>query len=345
MQFTANQISQLVGGTIVGNPQTIVTRFAKIEEATATDLSFIANPKYAHHLYTTQAGILLVNNSLPIEQVVSATLIKVPDAYSAIAQLLELYEAQQQTTHTSEEPHFIHPTATIGTGVYVGAFVYVGEGAVIGNNAQLYPNTYIGKNVAIGNNTVIYPNVSIYANCIVGNNCIIHAGVVIGSDGFGFAPQADGSYKKIPQTGNVNIGNNVEIGANTCIDRATMGSTIIANGVKLDNLIQVAHNAEIDEHTVIAAQTGVSGSTKIGKYCLIGGQVGFVGHISIADGTKINAQSGIAKAIKTPNEAWSGSPAFNYNDNMRANIVFKQLPQMEKRIRELEKIISEMANK
>ncbi len=342
MQFTASQISQLLGGTLVGDPQTVVTRFAKIEEATATDLSFIANPKYAHYLYTTQAGILLVNNSLPIEQAVSATLIKVPDAYSAIAQLLELYEAQQQTKNHTESPHFIHPSATIGTGVYVGAFAYIAEGASIGNNVQLYPNTYIGKNVVVGNNTIIHPNVSIYANCQIGDNCILHSGVVVGSDGFGFAPQEDGSYKKIPQTGNVTIGNNVEIGANTCIDRATMGSTTIGNGVKLDNLIQIAHNVSIDEHTVIAAQTGISGSTKMGKYCLIGGQAGFAGHITIADGTKINAQSGIAKTIKTPNEAWSGTPAFKYTDNMRANVLFKQLPEMEQRLRELEKIIAKL---
>lgn len=336
MQFSAQQIAQLLQGIIEGNPDVCVRSFAKIEEAQPNDLAFLANPKYLPHLYTTQAGIILVNKDLVLEKPIAATLIRVENAYSALATLLNLYNGQQKPPVGIEQPCYIHETATIEEGVYVGAFSYIGAGAKIGKQTQIFPHSYIGANVTIGQHTTLYAGVKVYHNCQIGNHCILHAGVVVGSDGFGFAPQTDNSFQKIPQIGNVIVKNFVEIGANTCIDRATMGSTIIHNGVKLDNLIQVAHNVEIEENTVIAAQTGIAGSTKLGKNCLIGGQVGFVGHIVVADGTKINAQSGIAKNITKPNEAYGGSPAFAYKENVRANIVFKQLPDIEKRLREIE---------
>lgn len=336
MQFSAQQIAQLLQGTVEGDANVCVHSFAKIEEARPNDLAFLANPKYLPHLYTTQAGIILVNNDLVLEKPIVATLIRVEDAYSALATLLNLYNSRQKPLVGIEQPCYIHETATIEEGVYIGAFSYIGAGAKIGKQTQIFPHSYIGANVTIGQNTTLYSGVKVYHNCQIGNHCILHAGVVIGSDGFGFAPQTDGSFQKIPQIGNVILKNFVEIGANTCIDRATMGSTILHDGVKLDNLIQVAHNVEIGENTVIAAQTGIAGSTKLGKNCLIGGQVGFVGHIVVADGTKINAQSGIAKSITTPNEAYGGSPAFAYKENVRANIVFKQLPDIEKRLREVE---------
>lgn len=338
MRFTATQIANLLQADLEGKPDVVVSNFAKIEEATTGDISFIANPKYQQFAYTTQASVLLVNRDMVFTEPVPATLIITDDAYAALSQLLQLYQNMQQQAKVGiEQPSFIDQSARLGKNVYVGAFAYIGENTTIGNNVKVYPNVYIGSNCIVEDNTTLYAGVKVYHNCQIGSQCTIHAGSVIGADGFGFAPQADGTYQKIPQIGNVIIKNNVEIGANTCIDRGTMGATIIESGVKLDNLIQVAHNVEIDEHTVIAAQTGISGSTKLGKNCLIGGQVGFVGHLKIADGTKINAQSGISKSIKKPNLAWNGSPAFAYNDCLRSQVIFRQLPKLAQTIKAIEK--------
>jgi UDP-3-O-[3-hydroxymyristoyl] glucosamine N-acyltransferase len=317
-----------------------VSSFGKIEEAKAGQLSFLANPKYEDFLYTSGASVIIINSSLELKQAVSATLIKVPDAYSAFAQLLTAYqELMSQQLQGIQEPSYISKTAKLGENVFVGAFTFIGENVEIGNNVKIHPQVYIGNDVKIGDNSVIHPGVKIYHQCLAGKNVTIHAGSVIGSDGFGFAPQQDGTYKKIPQIGNVVIGDGVEIGSNCSIDRATIGSTVIHPGAKLDNLIQIAHNVEIGSFTVIAAQAGVSGSTKIGKNAMIGGQAGIVGHLSIADGARINAQSGVTKSIKEANFAVSGSPAHEYGAMLRAQAVQRNLPEMEKRIAELEKIV------
>jgi UDP-3-O-[3-hydroxymyristoyl] glucosamine N-acyltransferase len=336
IQISAEQIAQLVQGTVQGNNQATVSNIAKIEEAKAGDLAFLANPKYEDYLYTTKASIVLINNNLELKQAVGATLIKVADAYAAFASLLQYYQKiTQKKPQGIEQPSFISQGVVVPSSAYIGAFSYIGKNVIIGENTCIYPQTYIGDNVSIGSNSTILPGAKIYNDCKVGNQVIIHAGVVIGSDGFGFAPQADGSFNKVPQLGNVVIEDNVEIGAGTTIDRATMGSTLIRKGAKLDNLIQIAHNVEIGESTVIAAQTGVSGSTKIGKQVMIGGQAGIVGHITIADGTKINAQSGVSKSVKKAGVALTGSPAADYTQMLRAQAVFKNLPQLEKDLLEL----------
>ncbi|MFN5475163.1 MAG: UDP-3-O-(3-hydroxymyristoyl)glucosamine N-acyltransferase [Sphingobacteriales bacterium] len=340
MQFTAAQIASLIQGNVEGDPGALVSSFGKIEEAKAGQLSFLANPKYEDFLYTSGASVIIINSSLELKQAVSATLIKVPDAYSAFAQLLTAYqELMSQQLQGIQEPSYISKTAKLGENVFVGAFTFIGENVEIGNNVKIHPQVYIGNDVKIGDNSVIHPGVKIYHQCVAGKNVTIHAGSVIGSDGFGFAPQQDGTYKKIPQIGNVVIGDGVEIGSNCSIDRATIGSTVIHPGAKLDNLIQIAHNVEIGSFTVIAAQAGVSGSTKIGKNAMIGGQAGIVGHLSIADGARINAQSGVTKSIKEANFAVSGSPAHEYGAMLRAQAVQRNLPEMEKRIAELEKIV------
>jgi UDP-3-O-[3-hydroxymyristoyl] glucosamine N-acyltransferase len=345
MQFTAAQIASLIQGNIEGNPDVTVGGFGKIEEAKAGQLSFLANPKYEEYLYTTGASIIIIGQNQTLRTPVSATLIRVEDAYSAFAILLKTYEEYKaQSLVGIQQPSFIHDTATIGEQVFVGAFAYIGEKVKIGNGTKIHPGAYIGAGVSIGSNAVIHPGVKIYHECVIGDQVIIHANTVIGSDGFGFAPQADGSLKKVPQIGNVVVENQVEIGANTTIDRATIGSTRICAGAKLDNLLQIAHNVEIGNNTVIAAQTGISGSTKIGKQVMIGGQAGIVGHIQIADGTKINAQSGVSKSIKTPNTAVTGSPAYDYTSTLRSQAVARNLPQLEKRIVELEKRINELRN-
>jgi len=343
MQFTAEQIAALIGGKVEGEPGIAVSTFGKIEEAGKGQLSFLANPKYEDHIYTTLASIIIVNDSLELKQPLSATLIRVPDAYSAFATLLEKYQQirTQQLTGI-QQPVYMHATVKTGEQLFLGAFAYLGENVIIGNNVKIFPNAYIGNNVTIGDNSIIHPSVKIYSDCIIGNNVVIHAGTVIGSDGFGFAPQQDGSFKKVPQIGNVIIEDFVEIGSNATIDRATIGSTIIRSGAKLDNLIQVAHNVEVGNNTVIAAQAGVSGSTKIGNNVMIGGQAGIVGHISIADGTKINAQSGVSKTIKTPNTAVTGSPAFEYSSALRSQAINRNLPEMERRLSELEEIIKHL---
>lgn len=343
MTFSAAQIALLINGKVEGNANATVASFGKIEEAKEGQLAFLANPKYEEYLYSTHASVIIINEAQELKQPVAAALIRVPDAYSAFATLLSKYQeimAQQLTG--IQEPSYIAKSVTMGTQVFVGAFAYLAEGVVVGNNVKIHPNAYIGPNVKLGNNTTIHAGVKIYHDCVIGNSCTIHAGTVIGSDGFGFAPQADGSFKKVPQIGNVVLEDFVEVGANATIDRATIGSTIIHAGAKLDNLIQIAHNVEVGNNTVIAAQAGVSGSTKLGNNVMIGGQAGIVGHISIADGSKINAQSGVSKSIKTPNTAVTGSPAFDYTAALRSQAVSRNLPELEKRIKELEKLVQQL---
>jgi UDP-3-O-[3-hydroxymyristoyl] glucosamine N-acyltransferase len=343
MQFTAAQISILLNGTIEGNAEITVSSFGKIEEAQEGQLTFLANPKYEEFLYTTGASIVIVNHNYELREAVRPTLIRVADAYTAFAQLLSKYqEMVTQQMKGIQQPCYISSSARLGEDVFIGAFSYVGENVRIGRNTKVFPNSFIGDNVQIGDDCLIHPGVKIYHDCVLNNRVIIHAGTVVGSDGFGFAPQADGSFKKVPQIGNVVIENDVEIGANTTIDRATMGSTCIKAGAKLDNLIQIAHNVEVGESTVMAAQAGVSGSTKIGKNVMIGGQAGIVGHIQIADGSKINAQSGVSKSLKEPYTAVTGSPAADYSSVLRSQAIFRNLPEMEKRIYELEKIVKQL---
>jgi UDP-3-O-[3-hydroxymyristoyl] glucosamine N-acyltransferase len=343
MQFTAAQIAMIINGTVEGNPEAAVHSFGKIEEAQPGQLSFLANPKYEEYLYSTKASLVIINAAQELKEPVQATLIRVPDAYSAFAALLTKYQemATQQLTGI-QEPSYISKSAKIGQQVFIGAFAYIGENVVLGNNVKIFPNAYLGDNVKISDNTIVHPGVKIYHGCVIGKNVTIHAGTVVGSDGFGFAPQADGSFKKVPQIGNVVVEDFVEIGANATIDRATIGSTVIKSGAKLDNLIQVAHNVEVGNNTVIAAQAGVSGSTKIGNNVMIGGQAGIVGHIQIADGSKINAQSGVSKSIKTPNAAVTGSPAFEYTSALRSQAVSRKLPELEKRIKELEQLVKQL---
>ncbi|WP_118972489.1 UDP-3-O-(3-hydroxymyristoyl)glucosamine N-acyltransferase [Taibaiella koreensis] len=339
MQFTAAQIAALIGARIEGDATVSISDIAKIEEGRAGALSFIANPKYESYLYETKASVVIVNESLQLEQPVAATLLRVPDAYAAFATLLEKYN-EFLTADTAkkgiEQPAYISDSAKLGADVYVGAFAYIGNKVTLGDRAKIYPGAYIGDGVTIGNDSVVHAGAKIYHQCRLGQQVIIHSGAVIGADGFGFAPQSDGAYKKVPQLGNVVIEDQVEVGANTTIDRATMGSTLIRRGVKLDNLIQIAHNVEIGEHTVIAAQTGISGSTKIGKQCMIGGQVGIVGHIQIADNTRINAQSGLSKSITQPGTAVNGTPAFDYKSCLKSQAIFRHLPDWVQKIQQLE---------
>lgn len=343
MQFPAAQIAQLINGRLEGDPQAMVASFGKIEEAKEGQLTFFANPKYEDFLYSTKASVIIINDAYELKQSIAATLIRVADAYTAFATLLGKYQeiVQQQLTGI-QQPVYISASASYGEKVFIGAFAYLGENVKVGNNSKIHPNAFIGDNVTIGNNSVIHAGVKIYHNCVIGNNVIIHAGTVIGSDGFGFAPQADGTLKKVPQIGNVVVEDNVEIGANSTIDRATIGSTIIRSGAKLDNLIQIAHNVEVGNFTVIAAQAGVSGSTKIGNGVMIGGQAGIVGHIQIADGSKINAQAGLGKSLKTPGSAVTGSPAYDYNQAIRSQAIARNLPEMEKRIKELEALVKQL---
>lgn len=342
MTFSAAQIALLINGTIEGDPSASVNSFGKIEEAGEGQLSFLANPKYEDYIYTTKASVIIINEGFQLKQPVQATLIRVTDAYTAFATLLSKYqEIMQQQLSGVQEPSYIAKTAVYGQQVFIGAFAYLGEKVKIGNNTKVYPNAFIGDNVSVGDNCIIHPGVKIYHDCVIGNNVIIHAGTVIGSDGFGFAPQADGSFKKVPQIGNVVIQDNVEIGANATIDRATIGSTLIKSGAKLDNLIQIAHNVEIGNSTVIAAQAGVSGSTKIGNGVMIGGQAGIVGHIQLGDGAKVNAQSGVSKSID-PGKAVTGSPAYDYTAALRSQAVTRKLPELEKRVKELEALIRQL---
>ena len=342
MQFSASQIALLVNGKIEGDANASVSSFGKIEEAKTGQLAFLANPKYEEYLYSTQASIIIINEGLELKQSVNATLVRVPDAYSAFAALLSKYqEMLTQQMNGIQQPSYIAKTASYGENVFIGAFVYLGENVSIGNNTKVFPNAFIGDNVKIGNDSIIHPGVKIYKECLVGNKVTIHAGAVIGSDGFGFAPQPDGSFKKVPQIGNVIIEDNVEIGANTTIDRATIGSTIIKAGAKLDNLIQIAHNVEVGNDTVIAAQAGVSGSTKLGNNVMVGGQAGIVGHLQIGDGAKINAQSGVTKSIE-PGKGVTGSPAHDYTAALRSQALSRTLPELEKRVKELEALVKQL---
>ena len=343
MQFSAAQIALLISGRIEGDPTATVGDFGKIEEAVSGQLSFLANPKYEEYLYTTGASVIIVNETLELKHPVTATLIRVADAYSAFASLLTKYqEIESQQLAGIQEPSYISKSAKLGDRIFIGAFAYIGEGVVIGQNVKIYPQVFLGNNVRIGDNSVLHPGVKIYHNCVIGANVTIHAGSVIGGDGFGFAPQADGSFAKIPQIGNVMIEDNVEIGANVTIDRATIGSTLIRKGAKLDNLIQIAHNVDIGNDTVIAAQAGISGSTKIGKGVMIGGQAGIVGHLQIADGARINAQSGVSKSIKEKGGAVTGSPAYDYTSALRSQAISKNLPELNRRLRELEEQIKQL---
>ncbi len=346
MQFSAAQIAQIINGTVEGDAEAIVHSFGKIEEAKTGQLAFLANPKYEDFLYSTHASVIIVNQHQQLKQPIKATLIRVADAYSSFATLLDKYQQirTQQLTGI-QQPVYIDPSAKTGDNIFIGAFAYLGEKVVVGDGSKIFPGVYLGNNVIIGNNTILYPGVKIYHDCVIGSNVVIHAGTVIGSDGFGYAPQQDGSLKKVPQIGNVVIEDGVEIGANTTIDRATIGSTLIRSGAKLDNLLQIAHNVDIGNNSVIAAQSGVSGSTKIGKNVMIGGQAGIVGHIQIADGSKINAQSGVSKSIKIPNSAVTGSPAYDYTAALRSQAISRNLPQLEKRIKDLEDLVQLLLKK
>lgn len=342
MNFSASQIALIVNGTVEGDENVLVSSFGKIEDAKTGQLTFLANRKYEEYLYRTGASVIIINENFKLKEPVSATLVRVPDAYSAFAALLSRYQQMvAQQIKGIQQPSYIASTASYGENVFIGAFAYLGDNVKLGNNTKVFPNVFIGDNVKIGDDTIIHPGVKIYRECVIGDRVVIHAGTVIGSDGFGFAPQADGSFKKIPQMGNVVIENNVEIGANCTIDRATIGSTIIRAGAKLDNLIQIAHNVEIGNNTVIAAQAGVSGSTKIGKGVMIGGQAGIVGHLQIGDGAKINAQSGVSKSIDA-GKAVTGSPAHDYTATLRSQALSRNLPELEKRVKELETLVRQL---
>lgn len=336
MVFTAGQIAGILEGEVHGNPDITVHKLAKIEEGEKGSLTFLANPKYTSFIYKTKASITIVNKTFIPEQRLDTTLIKVEDAYKSFSKLLEYYNQVKNNKTGIEEPVFKSDSATYGEDLYLGAFSYLGSNVRLGNNVKVYPNVYIGDNVSIGDNVVVYAGAKIYSESIIGNNCVIHSGVVIGADGFGFTPNELGEFAKVPQTGNVILEDNVDVGAGTTIDRATLGSTILRKGVKLDNQIQIAHNVEIGQHTVIAAQTGIAGSTKIGKHCMIGGQVGIVGHIIIGDYVRIQAQSGIGRNIKD-REVLQGSPALSYADYNKSYVHFKNLPKLVGRIDNLEK--------
>jgi UDP-3-O-[3-hydroxymyristoyl] glucosamine N-acyltransferase len=336
MKFTAGQIAGILDGDVFGNPDAEVYKLAKIEEGTEGSLTFLANTKYSNYLYSTNATIVIVNKSYELENEVKATLIKVDDAYSSFSKLLEYYNQIKLMKSGIEQPSVISEGVTYGDDLYLGSFCYIGKNVRIGNNVKIYPNSFIGDNVTIGDNCVFFAGVRVYSETEIGNHVTIHSGSIIGSDGFGFAPQEDGSYSKIPQIGNVVIEDYVEIGSCSTVDRATLGTTYIRKGAKLDNQIQVAHNVEIGENTVIAAQTGIAGSTKIGKNCMIGGQVGIAGHITIGDRVKIQAQSGIGKSLKD-GEVVQGSPAFNYGDFAKSFVHFRNLPKIVNEIDELKK--------
>lgn len=336
MKFTATQIAEILDGKVEGNPEAEVSELAKIEEGSEGSLTFLSNPKYTSFLYTTNASITIVNNDFEVEQPVNTTLIKVKDAYKAFSTLLEYYNQIKLNKSGIEQPSHISESAKYGEGLYLGSFAYIGDNVKIGENVKIYPNVYIGDNVKIGDNVTIFPGVKIYSESLIGSEVTIHSGVVIGADGFGFSPGDQGEYSKVPQIGNVIIEDHVDIGAATTIDRATLGSTIIRKGVKLDNHIQIAHNVEIGENTAIAAQTGIAGSTKIGKNCLIGGQVGIAGHLTIGNRVKIQAQSGIGRDIRD-DEMLQGSPAIGYSDYNKSYIHFKNLPKTMNIIHQLEK--------
>ena len=339
MKFTAAQIAVILEGEVEGNPEIEVSKLSKIEEGEPESLSFLANPKYTQFIYTTKASIVIVNKIFKAEKKINSTLIRVEDAYKSFSKLLEYYNQVKMNKTGVESPVFISKSAIYGENIYIGAFAYLGENIKIGNNTKIYPNVYIGDNVTIGDNVILFSGAKIYSDTVIGDNCVIHSSAILGADGFGFAPNEQGEFIKVPQTGNVIIEDNVDVGAATSIDRATLGSTIIRKGVKLDNHIQIAHNVEIGKNTVIAAQTGIAGSTKIGENCMIGGQVGIVGHITIGNNVKIQAQSGIGRNVKD-NETLQGSPALPYSDYNKSYVHFKNLPKTMNRINILEKTIT-----
>jgi UDP-3-O-[3-hydroxymyristoyl] glucosamine N-acyltransferase len=343
MIFPASQIALLIGGRVEGDANASVSSFGKIEEAGEGQLAFYANPKYEEYLYSTGASIIIVNEDYELKQPVKATLIRVSDAYTAFATLLNKYqEIMQQQLTGVQQPSYIALTASYGENVFIGAFAYIGENVKVGNNSKIFPHVFLGDNVTVGENSIIHSGVKIYHDCKIGNEVTLHAGTVIGSDGFGYAPQADGTLKKVPQIGNVVIEDNVEIGANTTIDRATIGSTLIKSGAKLDNLIQIAHNVEVGNFTAIAAQAGISGSTKVGNGVIIGGQAGLAGHINIADNVKINGQSGVNKSVKTAGISITGTNAYEYTKAMRSMAIARNLPEMDRKIKELEALVKQL---
>jgi UDP-3-O-[3-hydroxymyristoyl] glucosamine N-acyltransferase len=344
MEFSAEQLAEHLGGTVEGNPQAMVNTFAKIEEGKPGALSFLANPKYNQYIYDTESSIVIVNKDFQLEKEISTTLLRVENAYSSFAVLLNMYNEFKHNKVGIDKKAHISDSAVLGENLYIGAFAFIGDNVKIGENVKIYPNCYIGDNSVIGDNTTLHPGVKIYHECIIGADCAIHAGVVIGADGFGFAPNSENQYNKVAQIGNVIIEDHVEIGAGTTIDRATMGSTIIRKGVKLDNLIQIAHNCEVGENTVIAAQTGVAGSTKIGANCMIGGQVAIIGHATIADNVKIAAKSGIPSSIKKEGEIVMGPVAFNIKDFQKSYILFRRLPQLADRLKKLESFLKSEKN-
>lgn len=340
MEFTAEQIASVIGGKIEGDKDAKVRTFAKIEEGVEGAISFLSNPKYTHYIYDTKSSVVIVNEDVELEGTVAPTLIRVKNAYESIAQLLQIYEASKPKKTGVSPQAYISPTAKLGKDCYVGPFACIGEGTVIGDGCQIYPHAVVGDNVKMGNGCILYPNTTVYQGCKIGNNVTLHAGSVIGADGFGFAPNADG-YDKIPQIGIVTIEDNVEIGANTCVDRSTMGSTVIRNGVKLDNLVQVAHNVEIGENTVMSAQVGIAGSTKVGSWCMFGGQVGIAGHITIGDKTFLGAQSGVPGSLKGGEEL-IGTPPMNPRNYFKSQAIFRRLPDMYKELEALKKTIEEL---
>jgi UDP-3-O-[3-hydroxymyristoyl] glucosamine N-acyltransferase len=340
MEFSVNQIAGMIGGTVQGDGERIVDNLGKIEEGKAKTISFLSNEKYENYIYTSDAAAIIVKDSFTPKKVITPALIKVKDPYSAFTQLLEEYNKIMSFAKSGvEEPSFIGEGSSVGKNIYRGAFSYIGHHVKIGNNVKIYPQTHIGDNVEIGDNTIILQGVKIYSESKIGINCNLQAGAVIGSDGFGFAPQSDGTYKTIPQLGNVILEDNVSIGANTTIDCATLGSTIIRKGAKIDNLVQIAHNVEVGENTVIASQTGISGSTKVGKNCIIAGQVGLVGHIEIANNTTVSAKSGISKSVKQSGTVLSGMVGFDHKQYLKATTLFKRLPELYQQVQQLEKIV------
>lgn len=342
MEFTAQQIADYLQGVVEGDPNITVTNFNKIEEGKPGGISFLANPKYTPYIYESKASIVLVNKDFVAEKPISATLVRVDDAYASLAKLMQMAVVYKPRRKKIECRSHVACSAKIGKGVYVGAFSYISKKAVVGKNSQIYPQVFVGENVKIGENCIIYPGVKIYHDCVIGNNCILHAGVVIGGDGFGFAPQEDGSYKKIPQLGNVILEDDVEIGANTTVDRATMGSTIVHKGVKLDNLNQIAHNVEVGEHTVMAAMSGIAGSSKVGKNCIIAGQVGIAGHLQVADKTTLAAQTGVISSITDNSTPWFGSPAMPMKGYLKAYTLFRKFPDIYKEMQQQKKELLEL---